>query len=83
MGLARLAICTAMAVALAIGANAADKRATAGPVFSVSFPKAKSAAPIDGRLLLLLSTDPIDEPRNQITHEPSTQIVFGEPPWTT
>ena len=59
-------------------AQATPRIATAGPVFSISFPKAKSAAPIDGRLLLLFSTDPSDEPRNQIGHEPTTQMVFGE-----
>jgi len=45
--------------------------------FSVTFPKAVSAQPLDGRLLLLLSTDPSDEPRNQIDDSPRTQIVFG------
>jgi hypothetical protein len=47
------------------------------PRFSVSFPKARSAEPLDGRLLLLLSNDPSAEPRMQITLAPRTQIVFG------
>jgi hypothetical protein len=51
--------------------------ATRSQSFSVSFPKEASAAPIDGRLLLVLSTDPSDEPRNQIDDSPRTQIVFG------
>jgi hypothetical protein len=46
-------------------------------VFSVSFPKERSAQPIDGRLLLLLSTDPSAEPRMQIGDSPQTQLVFG------
>ncbi len=45
--------------------------------FSISFPKERSAAPLDGRLLLLLSTDPSAEPRNQISISYKTQIVFG------
>ncbi len=45
--------------------------------FSVTFPKDLSAQPLDGRLLLLLSTDPSDEPRNQIDDTPRSQMVFG------
>jgi hypothetical protein len=45
--------------------------------FSVTFPKEVSAQPLDGRLLLLLSTNPSDEPRNQIDDTPRSQIVFG------
>jgi hypothetical protein len=45
--------------------------------FSVTFPAAVSAQPLDGRLLLVLSTDPGDEPRNQIDDSPRSQIVFG------
>ena len=45
--------------------------------FSVTFPKELSQQPLDGRLLLLLSTDPSDEPRNQIDDTPRSQMVFG------
>jgi Putative esterase len=45
--------------------------------FSVSFPGRISPQALDGRLLLLLSTDPGDEPRNQIDDSPRSQIVFG------
>ncbi len=45
--------------------------------FSVTFPKEVGAQPLDGRLLLLLSSDPSDEPRNQIDDTPRTQMVFG------
>jgi len=45
--------------------------------FSLSFPAARSAQPLDGRVLLVLSTDPSDEPRNQINDTPKSQIVFG------
>jgi hypothetical protein len=43
----------------------------------VSFPKERSARPLDGRLLLLLSTDPSQEPRMQIDDTPRTQMIFG------
>jgi hypothetical protein len=45
--------------------------------FSISFPKEVSAERLDGRLLLCISTDPSDEPRNQIDDSPRTQLVFG------
>ncbi|HUI78312.1 MAG TPA: alpha/beta hydrolase-fold protein [Bryobacteraceae bacterium] len=51
--------------------------APAAPKFRISFPPERSAAPLDGRLLLLLSTDFSDEPRKQINDTPKTQIVFG------
>src|SRR4030095_830416 len=47
------------------------------PAFALKFEKARSATPLDGRLLLLLSTDPSDEPRHQINDTPKTQIIFG------
>jgi hypothetical protein len=45
--------------------------------FSISFTKARSEQPIDGRLLLVLSTDPSAEPRMQIGESLRTQMVFG------
>ena len=45
--------------------------------FAVSFPKERSAKPLDGRVLLLLSTDDSAEPRMQIDDTPRTQMVFG------
>ena len=48
-----------------------------GLAFAIMFDAAKSARPLDGRLLLLLSTDPAEEPRFQINGSPKTQIVFG------
>lgn len=50
---------------------------TFGQSFNVSFPKERSARPLDGRLLLLLSTDPSQEPRMQIDDTPRTQMIFG------
>ena len=45
--------------------------------FTVTFPSERSTQPLDGRLLLLLSTDPSQEPRMQIDDSPRSQIVFG------
>ena len=44
---------------------------------TVRFPSARSAQPLDGRVLLLLSNDPSDEPRMQIDDTPRSQMVFG------
>ncbi len=48
-----------------------------GPRFAVSFSAAQSAAPLDGRLLLMLSTDSSAEPRMQIGDQEETQLIFG------
>lgn len=45
--------------------------------FAVSFPAERSPMPLDGRLLLMLSTDGTQEPRQQINDSPKTQQVFG------
>jgi hypothetical protein len=44
---------------------------------SVTFSAAKSSQPLDGRLLLLISSDPREEPRFQISDNQNTQMVFG------
>ena len=49
----------------------------AGQTITVSFPVSRSAAPLDGRLLLLLSSDPSTEPRMQINDTLGSQMVFG------
>src|SRR5271163_4206845 len=51
--------------------------APAGAQITVSFPAGVSSKPLDGRVLLLLSTDPSAEPRMQINDTPRSQIVFG------
>jgi hypothetical protein len=50
---------------------------SSAPAFAITFEARKSAASLDGRLFLLLSTDPAEEPRLQIDDTPKTQIVFG------
>ncbi|WP_370651553.1 alpha/beta hydrolase-fold protein [Luteitalea sp. TBR-22] len=43
----------------------------------VSFPASLEPQRLDGRLLVMLSTDPKAEPRFQITDDAGTQLVFG------
>jgi hypothetical protein len=45
--------------------------------FAVSFPKNKCAAPLDGRVLLIVSNDASEEPRKQINVGLKTQQIFG------
>lgn len=59
------------AVAIAVGIGQAPR----GLRVSVTVPGASQ--PLDGRLLLLLSTDDKAEPRFQISDGPNTQMVFG------
>jgi hypothetical protein len=68
-----LSILTAVTM---LGAICPAGAATA-TVFSVSFPKSRSDKPLDGRILLILSTDASEEPRMQINDTPKTQIIFG------
>jgi hypothetical protein len=48
-----------------------------GLVVHARFPAARSATPLDGRLLLLVSTDSSSEPRFQVSDGANTQLVFG------
>ncbi len=45
--------------------------------FSISFPKERSARPLDGRVLLIISADSTREPRFQVSDGPTTQQLFG------
>ncbi len=45
--------------------------------FAVTFSSAQSATPLDGRLLLMVSTSEAAEPRFQISDGPGTQAIFG------
>ncbi len=54
-----------------------NDRAAVAPRFAVSFPRARSAEPQDGRLLLMLAVDSTSEPRFQISDGPATQLIFG------
>lgn len=45
--------------------------------FEVSFPMEQSTKALDGRMLLLVSTNDETEPRFQVVDGPETQLVFG------
>lgn len=51
--------------------------AIAAQSFKISFSASLSDKPLDGRVLLVLSNDPSDEPRNQIDDSPRSQMIFG------
>jgi hypothetical protein len=61
----------------ALTAGALYAQQTPSYRFAVSLPGAQGAEPLDGRLLLILSTDPSAEPRLQISNSVRTQIIFG------
>jgi hypothetical protein len=61
----------------ALTAGALHAQQTPSYRFAVSFPSAQSATPLDGRLLLILSTDSSAEPRLQISNSVRTQMIFG------
>ncbi|HXV85576.1 MAG TPA: hypothetical protein VD793_02700 [Gemmatimonadales bacterium] len=66
-----------MVLSLTVSAASVAQQPQAPGRFAVSFPAARSAAPLDGRLLLMLSTNPGGEPRFHISDAASTQLVFG------
>ena len=70
---------TAPAALLLIAAVglAAPAGSFAQPKFALSFPEELSKTPLDGRLLLLISTNDDSEPRFQIGDGPRTGLVFG------
>jgi hypothetical protein len=65
-------------MAAALLASAAFAHAASGPTVNVTYSASLAAGPLDGRLLLLLSTDDAQEPRFQISDTAlGTQQVFG------
>jgi hypothetical protein len=76
----RITIClTAVLVCLALPQQIATqgRKAGAAPRFTVSFSVERSRTPLDGRVLLMISTDGTAEPRTQINDSPKTQQIFG------
>ena len=67
----------AAALAVAVVLLAFPLGSLAEVKFAVSFPPERSTVPLDGRMLLLLSTNGDAEPRFQVNDGPSTQLVFG------
>jgi hypothetical protein len=68
----------AAVVFLFLGLSCTPGQKTAAKLtFAVSFPAEKSKTPLDGRILLLISNDGSDEPRNQISDGAKTQLIYG------
>jgi hypothetical protein len=65
------------ALAAVFGSNRSVAQNTNSAQFEISFPAAVEKGPVDGRLLLLISTRTDGEPRFQITEDLNTQQVFG------
>lgn len=75
----RLAVAACVTTGLAIVAvtHSPEAAQSSGVRVRVTFPASLAAQPLDGRLLVMLSTDPSAEPRFQITDDAKTQLVFG------
>ncbi|MEX1186265.1 MAG: hypothetical protein WEA80_06725 [Gemmatimonadaceae bacterium] len=77
-GLARIAPLSMLLLAGVTGTTRAQTTGRQSSLrFEITFPAERSRAPLDGRLLLLISTDTAGEPRFQISDAPGTQQVFG------
>jgi hypothetical protein len=75
--LAAPALSIVLASAAPFAARAPQAQPPPGPRVTVRLPAATGGAPIDGRLLLVVSTDPKAEPRFQVTADAKTQQIFG------
>src|SRR6516162_9625695 len=71
------AVMTAISQAVALARAPADQARAAGIQFRVRFGDDLSKNPLDGRVLVMLSKEPGDEPRFQISDSPTTQQIFG------
>jgi len=72
----------ALAAALWVGAafSSAAGVADRGSAFSISFPAARSATPLDGRVILLISADLSREPRSHVSPDEPLEnpYIFGQ-----
>ncbi len=64
-----------LAPLLLLGTTSAPTVTT--PQFLITFPTERSAQPLDGRLLLIISADSAGEPRNQVSDNANTAQIFG------
>ena len=65
------------AALLLVGSQNGTGSTTEGLRFEISFPASVRAKPVDGRVLLMLSTNGDEEPRFQIGTHLGTQQIFG------
>ena len=72
-------VVTFIALALATTAelNSSSAASVASVRFDVTYPSSAAKDALDGRLLLLISTNKESEPRLQISEDLTTQQVFG------
>ena len=74
-------MCKPLTLCLALGMVAGAPAAAGEPSwplrFGISFPEAPNAEALDGRVLLMISTNDEREPRFQINDSPQSQQVFG------
>jgi hypothetical protein len=72
----RLSVIGAAFLALCAAATA---QAVSGPTFAIAFPAERSAAPLDGRVILLLSRDFEREPRAHVSPDQplKSPFIFG------
>lgn len=61
----------------AAGAQPRPAAPPSGAQVAVTLPRERANIPLDGRLLLLISTDSTREPRFQVSDGPESQLVFG------
>ncbi len=73
----RLTAVSASVCILLLSARTMQAQEASAYRFAVSFAKEQSAEALDGRILLILSTDGSAEPRTQINGTPKTQMIFG------
>lgn len=65
------------AILLLIGCQTSQDSQLGRLSFNLSFSSEQVAEPLDGRMLLLISTNDRAEPRFQLSDGPNTQMVFG------
>jgi hypothetical protein len=77
--LLRAGLAPALVIVLASAAPFAARapQLVPGPRVTVRLPATTPGAPVDGRLLLIVSADPKAEPRFQVTADAKTQQIFG------
>ncbi len=66
-----------LGLALLASSVATSGRGSEGMKIAISFDKSVSAAPLDGRVLLVLATDEKSEPRSQVSGTVNSAQVFG------
>jgi len=72
-----LPLFSVMAIGIVVAGQSGSGKDACRLRFGLSFPAEKSAAALDGRMLLMISADGTNEPRFQINDSPNTQLILG------